>query len=240
MKKQLAPVRGTPSGGQTGEPTVSHQGQGFTDREVALLDAWDTGNRPQIDDAFEARVLEAVHEAEDEHELDPLLAAEAEEAVVIAMVEDAAEACLELRASENDDHRSSKLGGAVLRQEQEPSGGDAPEVRKQRTSVGVLGVVEEILRETCVPMSVREIVERAGTRLPTRSKAPDTVVARDLAMDLKRRGDQSLFVRTSPGRYTLRTLTAAPSAVALPQRRENRPVVAADLPPALPDSARRW
>jgi len=71
-----------------------------------------------------------------------------------------------------------------------------------------LAVVEEILRETEVPMSVREIVERAGARLPSKSKTPDTVVARDLSMDLKRKGEASLFVRSSPGRYTLRSLAA--------------------------------
>ena len=74
--------------------------------------------------------------------------------------------------------------------------------------MSTLAVVEEILRETTVPMSVREIVERASTRLPSKSKTPDTVVARDLSMDIKRKGDGSLFVRTSPGRYTLRTLVA--------------------------------
>lgn len=75
--------------------------------------------------------------------------------------------------------------------------------------MSTLGVVEEILRETAVPMSVREIVERAGVRLPSKSKTPDTVVARDLSMDIKRKGEESLFVRTSPGRYTLRALAAA-------------------------------
>lgn len=82
--------------------------------------------------------------------------------------------------------------------------------------MSTLVVVEEILRETAVPMSVREIVERAGVRLPSKSKTPDTVVARDLSMDIKRKGESSLFVRTSPGRYTLRTLAGAvlPSDVA--------------------------
>jgi hypothetical protein len=55
-------------------------------------------------------------------------------------------------------------------------------------------------------MSVREIVERAGARLPSKSKTPDTVVARDLSMDIKKKGETSLFIRTSPGRYTLRAL----------------------------------
>jgi restriction system protein len=75
--------------------------------------------------------------------------------------------------------------------------------------MSTLAVVEEILRETAVPMSVREIVERAGVRLPSKSKTPDTVVARDLSMDLKKKGEASLFVRTSPGRYTLRALATA-------------------------------
>jgi hypothetical protein len=61
-------------------------------------------------------------------------------------------------------------------------------------------------------MSVREIVQRAGARLPSRSKTPDTVVARDLALDIKRKGDSSRFARTSPGRYTLRTLAATVDA----------------------------
>ncbi len=75
--------------------------------------------------------------------------------------------------------------------------------------MSTLAVVEEILRETAVPMSVREIVERAGIRLPSKSKTPDTVVARDLSMDIKKKGEGSLFIRTSPGRYTLRTLVSA-------------------------------
>ncbi|HEY5947760.1 MAG TPA: winged helix-turn-helix domain-containing protein [Kofleriaceae bacterium] len=76
--------------------------------------------------------------------------------------------------------------------------------------MSTLAVVEEILRETAVPMSVREIVERAGARLPSKSKTPDTVVARDLSMDIKKKGDTSLFIRTSPGRYTLRALATQP------------------------------
>ena len=96
--------------------------------------------------------------------------------------------------------------------------------------MSTLAVVEEVLRETAVPMSVREIVEKAGVRLPSKSKTPDTVVARDLSMDLKRKGDASLFIRTSPGRYTLKTLVSAttPSSAtsmsALPAR---KPAVAA-------------
>ncbi len=75
--------------------------------------------------------------------------------------------------------------------------------------MSTLTVVEEILREANQPLSVREIVERAGAALPTKSKTPDTVVARDLAMDIKRKAEESLFIRSSPGRYTLRSYAAA-------------------------------
>jgi uncharacterized protein (UPF0147 family) len=78
----------------------------------------------------------------------------------------------------------------------------------RRKVMSTLAVVEEILRETAIPMSVREIVERAGARLPSKSKTPDTVVARDLSMDIKKKGEGSLFIRTSPGRYTLRALVS--------------------------------
>lgn len=77
--------------------------------------------------------------------------------------------------------------------------------------MSTLPVVEEILRETKVPMSVREIVEYAKGSLPTKSKTPDTVVARDLSMDIKRKGEESLFCRVAPGRYTLRALVEAQS-----------------------------
>ena len=71
--------------------------------------------------------------------------------------------------------------------------------------MSTLTVVEEILRESKAPMSVREIVERAGEALPTKSKTPDTVVARDLSMDIKKKAEDSIFIRTSPGRYTMRS-----------------------------------
>src|SRR5690242_9072619 len=96
--------------------------------------------------------------------------------------------------------------------------------------MSTLAVVEEILRETSIPMSVREIVERAGSRLPSKSKTPDTVVARDLSMDIKKKGESSMFIRTSPGRYTLRDLwrgTATTTSVLASAMRQDR---AAPLP----------
>ncbi|MBA3460624.1 MAG: winged helix-turn-helix domain-containing protein [Deltaproteobacteria bacterium] len=101
--------------------------------------------------------------------------------------------------------------------------------------MSTLAVVEEILRETAVPMSVREIVERAGVRLPSKSKTPDTVVARDLSMDIKRKGESSLFVRSSPGRYTLRSL--ASGAITEPMRQTTAPQSMSALPQRKPAAA---
>ena len=72
--------------------------------------------------------------------------------------------------------------------------------------MSTLIIVEEVLREHRTPMVVREIVEVAAERLPTKSKTPDTVVARDLAMDIKKHGGTSKFTRVAPGKYTLREL----------------------------------
>lgn len=87
--------------------------------------------------------------------------------------------------------------------------------------MSTLPVVEKILRETGEPMSVRQIVEYAKGTLPTRSKTPDTVVARDLAMDIKRKGEESQFARVAPGRYTMRALAeevvGEPQANATPE-----------------------
>lgn len=85
--------------------------------------------------------------------------------------------------------------------------------------MSTLFVVEEVLRERGTPMVVREIVQAAGERLPSKSKTPDTVVARDLAMDIKKRGGESKFTRVAPGKYTLRELVAlvnAPQGSTLP------------------------
>jgi len=72
--------------------------------------------------------------------------------------------------------------------------------------MSTLIIVEEVLRERRSPMVVREIVAVAAERLPTKSKTPDTVVARDLAMDIKKNGEASKFTRVAPGKYTLREL----------------------------------
>jgi hypothetical protein len=104
--------------------------------------------------------------------------------------------------------------------------------------MSTLAVVEEILRETATPLSVKEIVERAGSRLPSKSKTPDTVVARDLSMDIKKKGDTSLFVRTSPGRYTLRELASRTDATSVlsPLRGERAAPLSAQSRPAKPST----
>ena len=95
--------------------------------------------------------------------------------------------------------------------------------------MSTLNVVEEVLRERRVPMVVREIVEAAGERLPTKSRTPDTVVARDLSMDIKRRGADSMFIRTSPGKYTLRKLVED-GVIEVPAATDT--VAAEDAPPS--------
>jgi len=104
--------------------------------------------------------------------------------------------------------------------------------------MSTLAVVEDILRETAVPMSVREIVQRAGARLPSKSKTPDTVVARDLSLDIKRKGEASRFARTSPGRYTLREIAtsgvSAPAPMAASALKQER---AAALPAKVVDKS---
>lgn len=75
--------------------------------------------------------------------------------------------------------------------------------------MSTLAAVEQIMRLNKTPMSVRDIVLKAGDALPTRSKTPDTVVARDLSMDIKKFGDESRFVRTAPGRYAIREFVQA-------------------------------
>ena len=89
--------------------------------------------------------------------------------------------------------------------------------------MSTLAVVEAILREAAMPLSVREIVERAGDALPTKSKTPDTVVARDLSMDIKKKSEASTFVRTSPGRYAIRELALSAGSAADPSQIASSP-----------------
>jgi hypothetical protein len=79
-----------------------------------------------------------------------------------------------------------------------------PRIKPQKRGGGALTVVIEVLREAASPLSVQEIIDRAGARLTSKSKTPRTVVARDLAMEIKHKGEAAAVIRTAPGRFTLR------------------------------------
>jgi HB1, ASXL, restriction endonuclease HTH domain len=140
-------------------------------------------------------------------------------------------------ASQSQPQKSRILVGLDIEQQQRPTGGRPMPATGfagslpwgGTTTMSTLAVVEEILRETNIPMSVREIVEHAGSRLPSKSKTPDTVVARDLSMDLKKKGESSIFIRTSPGRYTLRELASRQQPTVTTSTEVATPVLAAAM-----------
>jgi hypothetical protein len=78
--------------------------------------------------------------------------------------------------------------------------------RKLRTGPTVLDVIERILRVCGEAMTVADIVSHAigDLALPTTSKTPKTIVARDLALDIRADARGSRFVRTAPGMFMLR------------------------------------
>jgi hypothetical protein len=68
-----------------------------------------------------------------------------------------------------------------------------------------LVVIEDILRAAREPLTTNEILARAGERLPTKSRAPRNIIARDLALDI-RDNRASKFARVAPGTFTLKEL----------------------------------
>ena len=71
--------------------------------------------------------------------------------------------------------------------------------------MSTLDVVAEVLREVAPrALSARGIVELARGRLPTASRTPETVVSRDLAIDVKRHGAASRFLRVDRGAFVLK------------------------------------
>lgn len=66
-----------------------------------------------------------------------------------------------------------------------------------------LKVIERLLRKEQRPMRVREMLEKAGNRMPTTAMYPDSVIARDLALAI-RDNPESKFRRISPGLYELK------------------------------------
>lgn len=67
-----------------------------------------------------------------------------------------------------------------------------------------LDLIEQLLAQTS-PLSVKEIVDIAGARLGTNSATPRNSVSRDLALDIKKNGDKSRFIRVGRGRFALRS-----------------------------------
>ncbi len=124
------------------------------------------------------------------------------------------------RAPEANPERSDDLseetrrGPAMAAPEQEEAGTPPREPRAprapRRVGPSVLDTVAIVLAEAQAAgdgacLTAAEIVEAAKGRLPTASKTPNTIVSRDLALDVKNLGDASRFVRTSPGRFRLRS-----------------------------------
>lgn len=78
--------------------------------------------------------------------------------------------------------------------------------------MSTLDVVAEILREVAPrALNARQIVELANGRLPTSSRTPETVVSRDLAIEVKRHQTRSRFLRVDRGEFVLKE--ALPSAL---------------------------
>jgi len=79
-------------------------------------------------------------------------------------------------------------------------------------AVSTLDAVAEILREVAPrALKAREIAELAVGRLPTASRTPETVVSRDLAIDVRDHGVSSRFLRVDRGAFVLKE--ALPTAL---------------------------
>lgn len=71
--------------------------------------------------------------------------------------------------------------------------------------MSTLAVVAEVLREVAPgALRARQIAELAGTRLRTLSKTPETVISRDLSLDVRGRGATSRFLRAGRGAFVLK------------------------------------
>ena len=74
-----------------------------------------------------------------------------------------------------------------------------------RFVVSTLDIVAEVLREVAPrALKARQIAALAGDRLPTASRTPETVVSRDLAIDVRDRGTASRFLRVDRGAFVLK------------------------------------
>jgi HB1, ASXL, restriction endonuclease HTH domain len=82
----------------------------------------------------------------------------------------------------------------------------SPPLPAPQSGSPILAIVARMLHSYGRPMTVTQIVEHAigDLALPTASRTPRTIVARDLAIDIKKYGDSSRFVRVAPGTFALR------------------------------------
>jgi hypothetical protein len=77
--------------------------------------------------------------------------------------------------------------------------------------MSTLDVVAEVLREVAPrALKARQIADLAAGRLSTASKTPETVISRDLAIDVRDRGAVSRFLRVGRGEFVLKE--AVPTA----------------------------
>lgn len=83
----------------------------------------------------------------------------------------------------------------------------------------LLSVVEEVLREAAGALRVGEIVERAGSRLPSKQRDPLSEVGNALTEEIRTLGESSRFLRERGGGFSLRLVSRvvrAPCATAPP------------------------
>jgi len=79
--------------------------------------------------------------------------------------------------------------------------------------MSTLAIVEDVLRAATEPLGPKDIAARAGRRLPSRSRTPDTVIARDISRDIIKHGESSRFLRVARGLYVLRNGAGGRAAV---------------------------
>jgi hypothetical protein len=85
-----------------------------------------------------------------------------------------------------------------------PASHETSAAHRRISAVSTLSIVEQVLRTARVPLTVQQIAKRAGPRLPSTAKRPDTVIARDLSLNIRQLGKESRFTRTARGMFTLR------------------------------------
>ncbi|KAL0491692.1 protein translocase subunit SecA [Acrasis kona] len=75
---------------------------------------------------------------------------------------------------------------------------------KKKMSFGKAALT--LLKESRVPMTTTELVRRAIERgiIKSSSRTPQFIMGTDISRDMKKKGDNSMFVRISPGTYGIK------------------------------------